>query len=72
MNVKSIFKAIIAGGTIIGGAILGLEAKKGFTKPLPEEDEPLDENVAEEVTETADDPAEEEAEEDETAEVPED
>lgn len=68
MNVKSIFKAIIAGGTIIGGAILGLEAKKGFTKPLPEEDEPLNENVAEE---TAEEPAEE-TEEDETAEEAED
>ena len=34
MNIKAIFKSIIAGCTIVGGAILGNEARKCFTKPV--------------------------------------
>lgn len=39
MNIKAIFKSIIAGATIVGGAILGNEARKAFTKPVAPEDE---------------------------------
>ena len=39
MNVKGIFKSIIAAGTIVGGAILGNEARKCFTKPVAHDDE---------------------------------
>lgn len=39
MNVKGIFKSIIAGATIVGGAILGNEARKCFTKPVNDTDE---------------------------------
>ena len=45
INVKGIFKSVIAGCTIIGGAVLGNEARKCFTKPLPDDD--VDNNDAE-------------------------
>lgn len=67
-NLKGILKAVIAGVTIIGGAMLGLEAKKCFTKPVADDDE-FEDEVREETTE-AEDPAEEA--DDEPAEVPED
>lgn len=70
-NAKGIFKSIIAGATIIGGAVLGLEAKKCFTKPVTDE-ESLDEMNEETTEATAEDPAEEEAEEDGPEEIPED
>ena len=69
-NLKGIFKSIIAGATIVGGAILGNEARKCFTKPIAPDDE-FDDELCEETTEATEDPAEE-AEEDEPAEVPED
>lgn len=62
MNVKGIFKSIVAGATIVGGAILGLEAKKCFTKPVSDDEfddtelgdlenlEAAEENSAEEET----------------------
>lgn len=67
MNVKGIFKSIIAGCTIVGGAILGNEARKCFTKPVAPEDEFDDDDVFCEETTPA-----EEADEDEPDEVPED
>ena len=69
-NLKGIFKSIIAGATIVGGAILGNEARKCFTKQIAPDDE-FDDELCEETTEATEDPAEE-AEEDEPAEVPED
>jgi hypothetical protein len=66
-NLKGIFKAAIAGATMIGGAVLGLEAKKCFTKPGATEDE-FDDELCEETTDATEDPAEE-AEEDEPAEA---
>lgn len=60
-NLKGIFKAAIAGATMIGGAVLGLEAKKCFTKPVAPEDEFDDDVFCEETTEV-EDPAEEEDE----------
>lgn len=71
MNVKGIFKSIVAGATIIGGAILGLEAKKSFTKPVSNTE--FDDTELEELEnlEAAEDPAEE-AENDEPAEEAED
>lgn len=70
LNLKGIVKSVIAGCTIIGGAVLGNEARKCFTKPLPN-DEELDDNElfyedGEESEET--EPAEE-ADEDEPAEA---
>ena len=70
-NLKGIFKSIIAGATIVGGAILGNEARKCFTKPVSDPDEFDDDDLlCEETTEATDDPAEEA--DDEPAEVPED
>lgn len=70
MNVKGIFKSIVAGATIIGGAILGNEARKCFTKPVSGTDE-FDGTELEELENLeAEDPAEEA--DDEPAEVPED
>lgn len=68
-NLKGIFKAAIAGATMIGGAVLGLEAKKCFTKPVAD-DEFDDDLFCDETTEATEDPAEEA--DDEPAEVPED
>ena len=74
LNLKGIVKSVIAGCTIVGGAVLGLEAKKCFTKPLPD-DEALDDDVfcddCEEAVEETE-PAEEAAEPDEPEEIPED
>ena len=67
-NLKGIFKSIIAGATIVGGAILGNEARKSF-KPVSDIDEFDDDVFCEECPE-AQDPAEEA--DDEPAEVPED
>lgn len=69
LNLKGIVKSVIAGCTIIGGAVLGNEARKCFTKPLSN-DEELDDNelFCEDCEET--EPAEEA--DDEPAEVPED
>ncbi len=39
LNIKGIFKSVVAGATIIGGAILGNEARKCFTKPIAPDDE---------------------------------
>ena len=49
LNLKGIFKSVIAGATIIGGAVLGNEARKCFTKPLPDDD--VDTNEEAECTE---------------------
>lgn len=71
LNIKGIFKSVVAGATIIGGAILGNEARKCFTKPIAPDDEFDDDDIyCEETTEATDDPAEET--DDEPAEVPED
>lgn len=72
LNVKGIFKAIIAGGTAIGAAILGNEARKCFTKPCADADDIFDDADMIPEADVTEDPAEEAAEEDETAEVPED
>lgn len=71
LNLKGIVKSVIAGCTIIGGAVLGNEARKCFTKPLPN-DEELDDNelFCEDCEEAESNPAEEA--EDEPDEVPED
>lgn len=67
MNIKGIIKSVIAGCTIVGGAILGNEARKCFTKPVaPDVDDFDDDDVFCEETE----PAEKAA--DEPDEVPED
>lgn len=68
MNLKGILKAAIAGATMIGGAVLGLEAKKCFTKPVEPDDEFDDDDVFCEETTEAEDPAEDEAD-DEPAEA---
>lgn len=66
-NLKGILKSIIAGATIVGGAILGNEARKCFTKPVSDPDEFDDDDLlGTETTEATEDPAEE-AEEDEPA-----
>ena len=72
LNLKGIVKSVIAGCTIIGGAVLGNEARKCFTKPLPN-DEELDDNelFCEDCEEAESNPAEEAAD-DEPDEVPED
>lgn len=67
LNVKGIFKAIIAGGTAIGAAILGNEARKCFTKPCAEANVIFDDAEIPEADVT-EEPAEE-AEEDEPAEA---
>lgn len=66
MNIKAIFKSIIAGATLVGGAILGNEARKAFTKPVASENEIDDDDLYFE------DCAPAEEADDETAEVPED
>lgn len=73
LNVKGIFKAIIAGGTAIGAAILGNEARKCFTKPCTDADDIFDDAdmIPEAEADVTEDPAEE-AEDDEPDEVPED
>lgn len=71
LNIKGIFKAAIAGATVIGGALLGLEAKKCFTKPCTDTEDEFDDE-ADEVTEGEVDASAEEADEDEPDEVPED
>lgn len=71
LNLKGIVKSVIAGCTIIGGAVLGNEARKCFTKPLPNDEELDDNELFCEDCEEATEPAEEEAD-DEPAEVPED
>ena len=73
LNLKGIVKSVIAGCTIIGGAVLGNEARKCFTKPLPTDDEfDDDELLCEDCEESEKTEPAEEAEEDEPAEVPED
>ena len=70
LNIKGIFKSVVAGATIIGGAILGNEARKCFTKPVAPDDEFDDDDLfcedCEAVEET--EPAEEADDEEETPE----
>ena len=63
MNIKAIFKSIIAGATLVGGAILGNEARKAFTKPVAPEDEFDDDDVFCEDTAPAEEADDEQAEE---------
>jgi hypothetical protein len=70
LNIKGIFKSVVAGATIVGGAILGLEAKKCFTKPIAPDDE-CDDDLFCEDCEAVEETSAEEAD-DEPAEVPED
>lgn len=69
LNLKGIVKSVIAGCTIVGGAILGNEARKCFTKPVADDYDEYDDDVFEDATE-ATEPAEEA--DDEPDEVPED
>ena len=71
LNIKGIFKSVVAAGTIIGGAILGNEARKCFTKPIaPDEFDDEDDLFCEDCEKAAEEtePAEEEAD-DEPAEA---
>lgn len=52
INIKGIFKSVIAGCTIIGGAVLGNEARKCFTKPLTDDVDTNDEAEGTEVEAT--------------------
>ena len=71
LNVKGIFKAIIAGGTAIGAAILGNEARKCFTKPCADADDIFDDaEIPEAEADVTEEPAEDEADDEE--ETPED
>lgn len=70
LNIKGIFKSVVAGATIIGGAILGNEARKCFTKPVAPDDEFDDDDMlCEETTEAAEENSEEEEADDEPAEA---
>lgn len=71
LNIKGIFKAAIAGATLIGGAVLGLEAKKCFTKPCTDTEDEFDDEAVEMTEGEVEEPAEE-AEDDEPEEIPED
>ncbi len=72
LNLKGIVKSVIAGCTIIGGAVLGNEARKCFTKPLPNNDEFDDDELFFEDCKESEETEPAEEADDEPDEVPED